>query len=66
MYEHRPHDQMSLLEAMVAGCEDITPDACRGWVGHAMFFLLCLEKQNIRCDVDPDMWPEAEERMDAP
>ncbi len=28
---HRPKDQMSLLDAMNAACEDIKADHCRGW-----------------------------------
>ncbi len=30
VYDHRPQDQMSLLDAMNAACEDITADHCRG------------------------------------
>ncbi len=30
-YDHRPQDQMSLLDAMNAVCEDITADHRRGW-----------------------------------
>lgn len=31
VYDHQPHSQMTLLSAMDAACNDITPDACRGW-----------------------------------
>ncbi len=30
--DHRAQDQMSLLDAMNAACEDITADHYRGWV----------------------------------
>ena len=32
VYDHQPHDQMSLLEAMDARCRDITVDDCQGWI----------------------------------
>ncbi|XP_051570452.1 uncharacterized protein LOC127450403 isoform X1 [Myxocyprinus asiaticus] len=38
VYDHRPHDQLSLLGAMDAGCEDITADCCRGWLRHAKIY----------------------------
>ncbi len=38
VYDHQPHDQMSLLEAMDAGCRDITVDDCQGWIRHTRRF----------------------------
>ncbi|XP_059404951.1 uncharacterized protein LOC132140157 [Carassius carassius] len=38
VYDHRPQNQMSLLDAMNAACEDITADHCRGWVRHSRRF----------------------------
>ncbi len=38
VYDHRPQDQMSLLDAMNAACEDITADHCRGLVRYSRRF----------------------------
>ena len=60
MYEHRAQDQRSLLHAMDAACEDITGDQCRGWLRHARrFFPRCIARENIRCDVDENLWPDS-------
>ncbi len=41
--DHRPQDQMSLLDATNAACEDITADHYRGWVRHSRrFFPRCM------------------------
>ncbi|KAJ8380233.1 hypothetical protein SKAU_G00010110 [Synaphobranchus kaupii] len=58
--------QLSLLDAMNAGYGDITVEDCQGWLRHARrFFPRCLQRQDIRCDVDEVLWPNREERMDA-
>lgn len=31
----KPHDRMSLLGAMKAGCQDILPEQSQGWMQHA-------------------------------
>ncbi len=60
--DHRPQDQMSMLDAMNAACEDITADHCRGWVRHSsIFFTRCMAVENIRCDVDENLWPDLQE-----
>ncbi|KAI2650103.1 dTDP-glucose 4,6-dehydratase [Labeo rohita] len=65
VYDHQPHDQMSLLEAMDAGCRDITVDDCQGWIRHTrQFYPRCNALDNIRCDVDENMWPNPEDRRD--
>ncbi|RXN26514.1 hypothetical protein ROHU_036474 [Labeo rohita] len=62
VFDHRPHDQMSLLDAMDAACKDITAEHCQGWIRHAKrFFPRCLAREDIRCDVDENMWPNAED-----
>lgn len=38
VYDHQPRTQMTLLAAMEAACEDITEDACRGWIRHSKSF----------------------------
>lgn len=53
VFGHHPHDQMSLLEAMRAGCEDTSPEDCQGWIRHSRrFFPRCMARGNIRCDVE--------------
>ncbi|KAI7810267.1 hypothetical protein IRJ41_023891, partial [Triplophysa rosa] len=54
VYDHHPHDQMSLLDAMNAGCLDISAEDCQGWIRHAkIFFPRFIALDDIRCDV---MW----------
>ncbi len=60
VYDHRPQDQMSLLGAMNAVCEDISADHRRGW----RFPPRCMPMENIRCDVDGNLWPDQQERQD--
>nr|XP_024654404.1 uncharacterized protein LOC112430389 [Maylandia zebra] len=49
VYDHQPHDQMSLLEAMDAGSRDITVDDCQGWIRHTRrFYPRCIDLDNIR------------------
>ncbi len=63
--DHRQQDQMSLLDAVNAECEDITADHCREWVRHSSrFFPQCMAMENIRCDVDENVWPDKQERQD--
>ncbi|XP_026011181.1 uncharacterized protein LOC113014096 isoform X1 [Astatotilapia calliptera] len=65
VYDHQPHDQMSLLEAMDAGSRDITVDDCQGWIRHTRrFYPRCIDLADIRCDVDENMWPNPEDRRD--
>ncbi|KAL0184679.1 hypothetical protein M9458_020375, partial [Cirrhinus mrigala] len=55
----------SLLHAMDAACEDITGDHCRGWLRHShRFFPRCIARENIRCDVDENLWPHRLQRVD--
>ncbi len=64
-YDHRPQDQKSLLDAMNAACRTsqliIAGDVC-GIQGD--FFLRCMAMENIRCDVDENLWPDQQERQD--
>ncbi|CAM4714342.1 unnamed protein product [Leuciscus chuanchicus] len=65
VYEHQAQDQRALLHAMDAACEDITGDQCRGWLRHSRrFFPRCIARENIRCDVDENLWPNREQRVD--
>ncbi|XP_032363963.1 uncharacterized protein LOC116677839, partial [Etheostoma spectabile] len=53
VYDHQPHDQMSLLEAMDAGCRDITVHDCQGWIRHTKRLMktcgLTLKIAEIKC-----------------
>ncbi|KAM7420040.1 hypothetical protein PAMA_014650 [Pampus argenteus] len=65
VYEHHAENQKALMTAMDAACEDITGDQCRGWLRHARrFFPRCISRDNIRCDVDENLWPNRAQRMD--
>ena len=65
VHDHNPHTEMSLLDTMNAACKDTSAEACGAWICHAkIFFLLCLARDNIRCDVDENMWPNAGHRLD--
>lgn len=65
VYGHHPHDQMSLLDAMNAGFQDISAEDCQGWIRHAKrFFPRCMALDDIQCDVDENLWPNAEDRVD--
>ncbi len=64
-YEHQARNQRSLLHAMDAACDDITADQCRGWLRHSRrFFPRCIARENIRCDVDENLWPDRQQRVD--
>ena len=57
--------QMTLLAAMDAACDDITADACRGWIRHSKwFFPRCIAREDLRCDVDEKLWPNRRECQD--
>ncbi|KAI2667124.1 Insertion element IS630 uncharacterized 39 kDa protein [Labeo rohita] len=43
VYDHRPYEQMPLLEAMNAGCLAIGAEDCQGWIRHARSFASILE-----------------------
>ncbi|XP_051519617.1 uncharacterized protein LOC127420984 [Myxocyprinus asiaticus] len=65
VYDHRPYEQMSLLEAMNAGCLAIGAEDCQGWICHARrYFPQCIARENIQCDVDENLWHNRQERMD--
>jgi hypothetical protein len=65
VYDHHPHDQISLLDAMNAGCLNISSEYFRGWTRHAKrFFPRCIAQDDISCDVDENLWPNAEDRVD--
>ncbi len=65
VYDRQPHKQMTLLAAMDAVCDEITADACRGMIRHSKrFFPCCIAREDIRCDVDANLWPNRQERQE--
>ena len=65
VYDHHPHDQMSLLDAMNTGCLNISSEYFQRWTRHAKrFFPRCISQDDISCDVDENLWPNAEDRVD--
>ncbi|XP_026037838.1 uncharacterized protein LOC113030533 isoform X1 [Astatotilapia calliptera] len=65
VYDRHPHTQMTLLAAMDAACDDITAESCRGWIRHSRrYFPRCIDRADIRCDVDANMWADRRERLD--
>ncbi|XP_044052938.1 uncharacterized protein LOC122876529 [Siniperca chuatsi] len=65
VYDCQPHTQMTLLAAMDAACDDITADACRGWIRHSKrFFPRCIAREDVCCDVDENLWPNRQDRQE--
>uniref|UniRef100_A0A1A8BRY8 DDE superfamily endonuclease n=1 Tax=Nothobranchius kadleci TaxID=1051664 RepID=A0A1A8BRY8_NOTKA len=65
VYDRHPHTQMALLAAMDAACDDITAESCRGWIRHSRrYFPRCIDRADIPCDVDENMWADRRERLD--
>ena len=66
VYDRHLHVQMALLAAMDAACDNITAESCRGWIRHSRrYFSRCIAR-DICCDVDENIWPDRQERLDVP
>ena len=66
VYDRHLHVQMALLAAMDAACDNITAESCRGWIRHSrQYFSRCIAR-DICCDVDENIWPDRQERLDVP
>ncbi|XP_046698560.1 uncharacterized protein LOC124381187 [Silurus meridionalis] len=66
VYDRQPYTREDLLRAMELACVDIPVEAFQGWIRHSRaFFPRCLARDNIACDVDEVMWPDAAQRHDA-
>ncbi|KAL3996701.1 SPOC domain-containing protein 1 [Sarotherodon galilaeus] len=66
VYDRQPYTRENLLRAMELACVDIPAEAFQGWIRHSRaFFPRCLARDNIACDVDEVMWPDAAQRHDA-
>ncbi|KAJ8008780.1 hypothetical protein DPEC_G00081970, partial [Dallia pectoralis] len=65
VYDRQPLERATLLQAMDYACEDINVDQCQAWIRHAKrFFPRCLNNEDIHCDVDENLWPNAQDRLD--
>ncbi|XP_025753599.1 uncharacterized protein LOC109204711 isoform X2 [Oreochromis niloticus] len=65
VYDRHPHEHVSLLQAMCEACGDITAEQCQAWIRHARrFFPRCLNNEDIHCDVDENLWPNVNDRLD--
>ncbi|KAL3980385.1 ATPase family AAA domain-containing protein 2 [Sarotherodon galilaeus] len=52
VYDRHPHEQMALLAAMDAACDDITAGSCTEWIRHSRrYFPRCIARDNICCDL---------------
>ncbi|KAL4007246.1 hypothetical protein ACER0C_001098 [Sarotherodon galilaeus] len=66
VYDRQPYTRENLLRAMELACVDIPAEAFQGWIRHSRaFFPRCLARDNIACDVDEVMCPDAAQRHDA-
>ncbi|MGH0164636.1 UNVERIFIED_CONTAM: hypothetical protein FKN15_052414 [Acipenser sinensis] len=66
VYDRHPHERATLLLAMDEACDDINADQCQAWIRHAKrFFPRCMNNEDIYCDVDENLWPNAQDRLDA-
>lgn len=46
--------------------DDINADQCQAWISHVKrFFLRCMNNEDIHCDVDENLWPNAQDRLHA-
>lgn len=65
VHDKQPREQVTLLQAMDDACNDITAHQCQAWIRHAQrFFPRCLANENIHCDVDENLWPNPQDRVD--
>ncbi|KAL3980230.1 hypothetical protein ACER0C_016303 [Sarotherodon galilaeus] len=66
VYDRQPYTRENLLRAMELACVDIPAEAFQGWIRHSRAsFPWCLARDNIACNVDEVMWPDAAQRHDA-
>ncbi|XP_060799027.1 uncharacterized protein LOC132900766 isoform X2 [Neoarius graeffei] len=64
VYDHQPHARVPLLQAMNQACGDIDVQAIQAWIRHSRaYFPRCLAREDIACDVDEVMWPDANRRQ---
>ena len=58
-------EQATFLQAIDDACNDITADQCQAWIHRARIFIpRCLANENIHCDVDENLWPNPQDRVE--
>ncbi len=63
VHNRHPHKQVTLLQAI----DGAYNDQCQACICHArrfFFFTRCLTNENIHCDVDENLWPNPQDRVD--
>ncbi len=62
VHNRLPHKQVTLLQAI----DDAYNDQCQAWICHARRFFSprCLTNENIHYDVDENLWPNPQDRVD--
>ena len=65
VYDRQPHAHMPLLQAVEVACGDIEVRSIQGWLRHAKrYFPRYLAREDVSCDVDEVMWPNANSTQD--
>ncbi|XP_019204884.1 uncharacterized protein LOC109196108 [Oreochromis niloticus] len=65
VYDHHPHQQVALLQAVEEACGDIDQASCQAWIRHSRrYFPRRLGLEDIACDVDEILWPDPERQHD--
>ncbi len=58
-------ERATLLQAMDEACDDISVVQCQAWIRHAKsFFPRYMNNDDIHCDVDENLWPNDQDRLD--
>lgn len=60
VYDHQPHDPVSLLEAMNADCLAVDAEDFQGRIQHAMRLFPAVHFEGV----DESPWPNRQEQMD--
>ena len=51
---------------MDEACKDFSPGQCQAWIRHAnRFFPRCMNNEDIYCNFDENLRPNAQDRLDA-
>ena len=58
-------NELPLLQEKDEACNYIVADQCQARMCHAQrSFQSCLSNENIHCDVDGNLWPNPQDRVD--
>ncbi len=60
-----PLERATLLQAMDEACDDISVDQCQAWIHHVKsFYSRCMNNDDVHWDVDENLWPNVQDRLD--